>query len=167
MPNYSTVFSDSDLLQILKRYMLRQILVLGCDGCMNESLAYKNHKPLLLHGERETSVAVMDECQRIVDLLISYGYSVEMKVLTNSDNVLCLRNSTLKKFSLSSFQKPDVILALCCPAGYWGLKQCFPKEHIIRITKLEGTISYSYVDDGKKRMMTDCQLILFKQGLSI
>lgn len=162
MPNYSTVFSDSKILQILKSQPVKNILVLGCDGCMNESLACTNHKPLLLHGEKEISVAVADECQRIVDLLEDHGYSAAMKVLTNSDNALCLRNAVLRKFSLSELHKPDIIFALCCPAGYWGLKQCLPDENIIRITKLVGTIAYSYIDDGKKKIMTDYQLILFK-----
>lgn len=162
MPNYSTVFSDSKLLQILESQSLMYILVLGCDGCMNESLAYTNHKLLLSYGEKETRVAISDECQRIVDLLRTYGYSAEMRVLTNMDNALCIRDSALKSFSLSEFHKPDIIFALCCPAGYCGLKQCFPNEHIVRITELEGTISYSYIDDRKKRIMTDCQLTLFK-----
>lgn len=162
MPNYSTVYSDSKLLQILETQSLMYILVLGCDGCMNESLAYTNHKLLLSHGEKETSVAITDECQRIVDLLRTYGYSADMKVLTNSDNALCIRDATLKNFSLSEFKKPDIIFALCCPAGYWGLKQCLPNGLIVRITQLKGTISYSYIDDGKRRIMTDCQLTLFE-----
>lgn len=162
MPNYSTVFSDPKILQITKFQSVKHILVLGCDGCMNESLAYTNHKPLLLHGEKEISAAIEEECQRIVDLLEEHGYSAEMKVLTNSDNALCLRNSALRKFNLSEFRKPDIIFALCCPAGYWGLKQSLPDECIIRITKFKGTISYSYIDDGKKKIMMDCQLTLFE-----
>ena len=162
IPNYSTVFSDLKLLQILETQSLRYILVLGCNGCMNESLAYTNHKLLLSHGDKETSVAITDECQRIVDLLRTNGYNADMKVLTNSDNALCIRDTTLKKFSLSEFQKPDIIFALCCPAGYWGLKQCLPNEYIVRITQLKGTISYSYIDDEKRKVMTDCQLMLFK-----
>lgn len=43
MPVYSEVLDDNTIINLVRDY--KNILLLGCGACMNESLAFKNDTP--------------------------------------------------------------------------------------------------------------------------
>lgn len=53
MPVYSEVLDDNTIINLVRDY--KNILLLGCGACMNESLALKNDTPIYIN-ENNSSI---------------------------------------------------------------------------------------------------------------
>jgi len=51
----------------------------------------------------------------------------------------------------------EIILAVCCPAGVFGLKETITGVKIFKITKQEGFLAYRFTDspDGVRRIVKE------------
>ena len=125
---------------------------------MNESLAFKHSLPIYSYGadadNNTTYPAIEAECIRLVSLLRDNGFFAETIILPAGSNARCIRNMGETQFSLKDGVKPDVVLVLACPDGFWGLSRVItPDVPLINISKWKGIIFYRYVDDEKRRII--------------
>ena len=154
MPQYSQILSDEIILNMVKPYY-KKVLLLGCGGCMNESLAFLHSCPLVVHGKKDTFPALESELNRLVELLNNNGLSAKTLILPPESNLNCIRNIHGERFSLPKALPIDVILVLSCPAGQGGLLRTLKNIPMINITKLTGELYYKFLDDGKKRIIVN------------
>lgn len=165
MAVYSRLMDDTTIINLVSgKYT--NILLIGCGGCINESLAYTNHQPIFRapHGksleEEAIPIATRAELSRIRDLLETNGHSVrvfeshELKKYETIDGFLCIRNS-VKQFDLMGFFSDfsiDVILTICCGAGTFGVVEDYGNDiPVLQITKPFGMLSYSFIDEEDVR----------------
>jgi hypothetical protein len=145
MAVYSEVISNESILKSIPENV-KNILIVACGGCMNESLAYKNDCPIFMHVNDEAiPYASFSEAHRIVEFLNIRGYSSNAKVIPCGTPVLCIYSEDYKFVFHEDFFQPDAILALCCDAGLQGLKLIFSVP-VISITKRRGLLFYTYQD---------------------
>jgi hypothetical protein len=162
MSNYSTVISDSQILEIAKVKKAHYTLILGCNGCMNESLALINRKPLMNYKKEIPYEPIFDECNRICCLLKENGVDATFEVIGWAANRFCIRDSAFEDFGISSMYMPDLVMVLSCPAGIWGIKECLSGMDVVGITKYEGVFSFTYKDDSVTKEIVDSEMVLFK-----
>lgn len=148
MPKYSELFSDEKIVSLIDP-SYKNILLLACSGCMNESLAFKYSLPIISYGDKETYPAVESECLRLTAFLVNKGFSVDTLYIPSG--VKCIRNLDEEQLSMPNTLNPDVALVLACPDGLWGLSKQINDIPLIRISKWMGTIFYRYHDDGIER----------------
>lgn len=154
MPQYSEILSDENILNMVKPYY-KKVLLLGCGGCMNESLAFLHSSPLVAHGSKDTFPALEFELNRLSKLLESNGLSTKTLIIPPGSNLNCIRNIHGTKFTLPKDFNIDVILVLSCPAGQGGISKTLKNIPLINITKLSGQLYYKFLDDGKKRIIVN------------
>jgi len=159
MAVYSKVMSDATIINLIP--CKSNILIVGCGGCINESLAYTNRHPIFTAPEGKTldnaaiPIATRYELNRIKGLLEVHGHTVrvfesyELKKDNGNDGFLCIRKSG-KAFDLfGSFSDfpIDVLLTLSCGAGTFGINEDYGEEiPVLQITKPSGMLSYSFID---------------------
>ncbi len=143
---------------ILKRVngVFSKILVIGCGGCANESLAYTNNWAICDHSQDQIGLATARELERIEALLIDNGFEVRCTLVPLGGNALCIRYpGDPFDYNLHASFFPDVILALCCPAGTFGLMDDLRvaglKVPVYQITRQVGHLSYFYNVKEDKR----------------
>jgi hypothetical protein len=158
MPVYSEVLNDEEIIKLVKgKY--QNILIVGCGSCMNESLAYLHDSPIFVKGTDGNNIphSVLTEIQRIADLLEKEGCNVKYLPLPSHSNSLCQINSDEPMYPLSMENNPEIILAVCCPPGTFGLKAVANNVPIIKVTRQKGFLAYRFVDgsDGIKRMVKE------------
>jgi hypothetical protein len=155
MAVFSEIKADSIILGKLgDRY--KKILLVGCGGCTNESLAYTNHLPIFdeFEGQR-ISAATKYETDRIKELLENNGYKVEITLIPLSQNALCIRHDG-EKFQMNPNSKfePDVILAMRCLAGAFGIHSDIEgKIQVMPIMEQKGQLAYYYEEKDKKTII--------------
>lgn len=146
MPVYSEVLDDNTIINLVRDY--KNILLLGCGACMNESLAFKNDTPIYIN-ENNSSIpySIQKEIERIKNMLTLHGFKVKYKLLPENSNSRCMINYGKQIYSFLLEPFPDVLLVLSCPAGIFGIKQCIKNIPIIKATKQTGFLAYGYTDD--------------------
>lgn len=155
MAVYSETISDEAILSKIDKES-NNILVIGCGGCMNESLAYKNSIPIYKYKDSEKCIphATSVEVNRIYELLVNNGYNASKYVINEGIPVLCIYS---EEYELNLFEGnniPDQVLLVSCSAGLYGLSKKIGS--IIKtssITKQLGQISYSYKDQNNERVI--------------
>jgi hypothetical protein len=158
MPVYSEVLNDEEILKLIKdKY--KNILVIGCGSCMNESLAYLHDSPIFVKGtdSKINPYSVLIEIQRITNLLYKEGYHASYLALPSHSNTLCQINCDEDIYPLSMDTNTEIILAVCCPAGVSGLKATANGVNIIKITRQKGVLAYRFTDapNGVRRMVKE------------
>lgn len=155
MAVYSEVLDNQKILTMLKnRY--KRVLIIGCGGCMNESLAFKNHLPIFKMDDSLNFIpfAVTQEMIRISIFLKLHEFEVNSFLINEGMPVLCIYSDQNDVFFFEDRNKPDVIVALCCAAGLVGLNAKFrSKIPVLHITKQLGQIAYSYKDLNGERII--------------
>jgi len=158
MALYSKVVEDKTILELVKDR--KNILVIGCGGCINESLAYDKKVSIFKKIDgRRIAYATHRELKRVSELLSSKECRV--KVLEEYDfrehceeGFLCIRKRGVDFNLLEKLGDfiPDVILSLCCTAGTYGLEDTHNNDvPIIQIAKPIGMLGYLYYDEDDER----------------
>ena len=150
MAVYSEIISDEMILSSIPTKS-KNILIVACGGCMNESLAFKNNSPIFVTENDElVPYASKSEAERIMRFLSDHGFSVRAKTIRDGMPVLCIYSEEYQfEFCEKSFV-PDAVLALCCEAGILGLGIRFVVP-VIPITQQLGYLAYTYKDSAGKR----------------
>ena len=162
MSNFSSVISDSQILEIVKTKEARRVLILGCNGCMNESLALTRKKPLMNYKKEVPYEPIFSECDRICNLLDKNGITSSFEVLGRENNALCIRDNNQDDYSLSEENLPDLVMIMSCPAGIWSMKECLSGVAVVGSTEYKGVFSFSYIDDTEKKEIKDFEIIYRK-----
>lgn len=163
MPVYSEVLDDYILIQkISKKY--RNILILGCGACMNESLAYTHNSPIFIKDNYGNQIpySTLNELNRLTRMLNMNGYNARFELMTEKSNSLCMINYRDKIYEISTTKKLDAILVLSCPAGIFGIKKNIDSIPIIKATKQLGFLAYGYNDDeyGTRTMIKEKSTVI-------
>lgn len=154
MPVYSRTIGDKQILQLLQNKYFRVFLI-GCGACMNESLALQNGLPITesLEDSKIAPCATAYELRRIANTLMAHGYQVEIQYFNDINGFLCTSEINHQSFEICWTKNPDVILTLCCSAGFDAIKKRFPDIKVIKITQQIGLMMYSFSDQTGKRII--------------
>lgn len=165
MAVYSKTIEDLDIIRLIEGKH-ENVLLIGCGGCMNESLAFTNSWPIFqpTQGkplqENAIPIATHFELERIQFMLRARGYKIkifesyELKDNRGNEGFLCIRKSGHPFDLLGQFPdfRIDVILTVCCGAGTFGVVDDYGESIPVKqITRPSGMISYSFFDDETGR----------------
>ncbi len=167
MAVYSKIYEDKKILELSSNY--KNILLLGCGGCANKSLAFTNHTPIYVATKEENvesaiekseiiPYSVKNECERIKQLLEARGHQVLYSLIPLSQNTLCIRHSGAKyNFNPNNQFVPDVILTVSCSAGAYGIYEDVNKRvPVYSIMQPCGQLAYYYEDlPGERKIVYD------------
>ena len=105
--------SIPELVDILKAYKYKKILVLGCGTCVTVCLA---------GGERE--VSIISSALRIASRVQNLGFEVsELTIERQCDNIFIEQ-------AAEAIQKCDVVLSIGCGAGVQAVAERYPKKPV-------------------------------------
>lgn len=162
MSVYSITYDNDKILDLVSNY--KNVLLIGCGGCANESLAFSNHLPIYvapkdssmedaIENMQAIAYSVKDECERIKRLLEDYGYYVMLSIIPLSQNTLCIRHPGDKyNFIPDSHFIPDIILTISCSAGAYGIYEDINgKIPVYSIMESVGQLAYYYEDLANER----------------
>lgn len=161
MPIYSEIIDNEKILEYLDKKS-HNILIIGCGGCMNESLAYKNNLPIVklnANNNELIPIPIEAELHRIAEMLEKNGYEVQIYVNKEGSPIGCMTNVS-SDFSYKLYDRmkqSDTILVASCPAGAEGFKRISGNIPVFHITKQIGAICYSYNMNqyGERDMIQD------------
>jgi len=163
---YYELIENNKILQLLGDNYKR-ILIIGCGGCVNESLALKNKIPIIVLDEitrQSIPYSVTNEIKRLAKLLHKHVFDVIWKVVPEN-NLLCMRNVNEDIPVTINETTIDAILAICCPAGIYGLRKIVSNSiHIFQITKQIGFLYYVFdeYENEKKIKYEDSKVIIYQ-----
>jgi len=130
----------------------QKVLVIGCGGCTNESLAYIHNLPITNVNRGElTPIATNAELEKLESGLTAAGFDVRTTTFPRDWDALCLRQEG-KTFQYNPHLdfEPQVILALSCPAGKFSIEEGFDhKIPVIKITRQIGHLAYFSYEDSE------------------
>lgn len=156
MAVYSVTLPNEIIIKRIKG-IFTKILIVGCGGCTNESLAYTNNWAICDHSQDQIGLATARELERIEALLFEKGFEVRYtSVPLGMVNAFCIRYDG-DQFDYNTHVSffPDLILALCCAAGTFGLMDDLRvaglKIPVYQITRQVGLLSYFYYVKEDKR----------------
>jgi hypothetical protein len=155
MAVYSKTLSDDIILSLIPTET-KNILIIACGGCVNESLAYNNGCPISILDEhkKSTPYASSMEAQRIAKMLSEKDFSADVKILNGNMPVLCIHSDKDKNILNTVNKPPDIILTLSCKSGMLGL-QLITDIPVISITSQIGYIAYTYKEKDGNRFIVD------------
>lgn len=165
MAVFCEIFDDSTILSKLNS-KYKSILIIGCDTCMNESICVKRKLPIYKNGE---ACGIIYEINRLKSLLEENGFYDVKYELSHAENIcqynqgfLCIRRKGTP-YPLLEIYHPDVILALCCPAGVWGLHDSYGQAvPIIPIAKLIGCMGHCQINNETETTIDFSSVIIDK-----
>lgn len=162
MAVYSIIYDNDKILNLVSNY--KNVLLLGCGGCANESLAFSNHLPIYvapkglsveetIENRQVLAYSVKNECERIKRLLEGDGHNVVLSIIPLSQNTLCIRHPGDKyNFIPDSHFIPDIILTISCSAGAYGIYEDINREiPVYSIMESVGQLAYYYEDLSNER----------------
>ena len=127
MGAYVVVLSDSKIIDRLAGF--KSVVVFGCPGCANFSIAYDNGIPLArIMVDKNTGetvrepVAIMEEANRLKTLLESKGTNVRAEIWPGGP---CFQRAE-KEPAYLELADPctdaEAVITLCCVRGTLGIK---------------------------------------------
>jgi hypothetical protein len=142
---YSIMLPDEKLIKATRDFS--RIVILGCEGCANESLAYEKNVPQKAifdwHQKqyRPASEAILEEANRLKEVL--KNTSKDIQVVTGMG--LCSRSTRDKPDEwIKVCSGTQAVIALSCIGGILGIKKSVNKEvKVIPGMKTIGVL-YSY-----------------------
>jgi hypothetical protein len=142
---YSIMLPDEKLIKTTQGF--NRLVIIGCEGCANESLAYEKNVPQKAifdwHQKqyRPASEAIIEEANRLKEVLKKL--SNDIQVVTGMG--LCSRSTSDKTDEwIKVCSGTQAVLALSCIAGILGIKQSLGKNvKVIPGMKTIGVL-YSY-----------------------
>ncbi len=163
MPIYSETLSDKSIVDLLGSNY-KNILIIGCGACMNESLAYKNNTPIFIKNDlgEMISYSVYLELLRLTDMLSRENYTTRFELFSENSNSRCMINYGKPLHKVSVEFNPDIVLVLSCPSGLFGIKKVSENVPIIKITKQCGFLAYGYEDknDGTRFIIKEKSAVI-------
>ena len=126
--------------------------IIGCGGCMNESLAYDGDLCIFKDGN-SLPAATVHELNKLKEYLHKNNYSVETKYYDDINGFWCMRSIDCQDYDLSWNIQPDIILVLSCPSGQHALSEELSGYTVIGITETLGGLSYCYRDVAGDRFI--------------
>lgn len=161
MAVYSIMLPDST---ILKRVAgLKSVLIVGCKGCINDSLAFGTDYPVgKVVVDKDIVEAVYlptlidEELKRLKKLLENNGMSVEIEIM----NVLCeisFRTEPIISKLVKRCAEVNAILSVSCILGTLALKKQLAKAcKIASATKTLGIFQPTkFLDESNKFVYLD------------
>lgn len=144
MPVYSEVIDDAEIVKIVNTNEFKNVLIIGCSGCMNESLAIKNKVPLnIVKNGQRVSYAISAELTRLSHLLKSCGCTVYCQCVPEGSNALCMIDRSRELYNYNECKASiEAVFALCCPGGIIGLKFENTAIPVIPLTRTKGVLGY-------------------------
>jgi hypothetical protein len=142
---YSVMLPDENLIRAVDG--LNRIVILGCGGCANDSLAYDKNITLKVIFDKHLGQngpapdAIIEEANRLMDL---FGNKVkDIRIAVGMG--LCTRSTDAKPDEwVSTCSEAEAVVALCCVGGMVGIKEYLGKAiKVIPGMKTIG-VHYSY-----------------------
>ena len=161
MGKYSEVYSNERILDIVKgRYA--NVLIIGCGGCMNESLALKNGD-WIFDKEKNIGPAILKECIRLSNYLSNEGINNSYYIINSGQNMGCIRNEAGMKKGFCMTKDIDAILMMSCLDGIYGIKEQLKgyRIPIYRISSWKGMFYYSYKENSQYCSIVEGHVKLF------
>ncbi len=162
MGAYVVIFSDS---KIFKRVAgFKSVVVLGCPGCANASIAYDKGIPLSRilvdknTGETvEEPVAVMEEANRLKALLESKGINARVEMWPDGPCALSADSDPAYLELADRCTDAEGVVTLCCVGGTLGVKRYLGKTaKIISGMRTVGVFQlYTILDEAKEFVCID------------
>ena len=154
MPIYSETIPENQIICLLSR-KYSQVFIIGCGACMNESLAFKYNLPITKSIEESKILPYATSCElkKIELVLANHGFNVESKYFNDINGFLCMAGQDSNDYPICWKQEPDIILTLCCSAGFNAIRERFPNYKVVKIAKQTAFISYSFSDKGGERVI--------------
>jgi hypothetical protein len=155
---YSVMISDDKLKKVVSGF--KRVVILGCEGCASESLAYyKNTAQKAVFDEREKQNrpapdAILEEAHRLKEVL----KNTVNDILVTSGMGLCSRSTRdIPDEWVKICSDTGAVLALSCSAGILGIKQSLAKTiKIIPGMRTTGVLySYRVFDPDKGLIYID------------
>lgn len=160
MSVYSKTISDKELVNLVQPSWKR-VLIFACAGCMNDSLAFDLGQPISEEKNQLSFPSLEIECRRIIDLLKTCGIVAERKILSASTNSRCIINLDEPPYPLLDNGKYDAVLALCCHAGYIGIKRFVGQTPAYAITYPIGVLNYLYSSNQGTKTIVSGNVVYF------
>jgi hypothetical protein len=144
---YSVMLPDEKLIKAIRGF--KQIVILGCEGCANDSISYFNNSPQKAvfdtHMKRYHPApdAVLQEAMRLKSLFVNDCNDIRV----TSAMGLCMKSTSEPDEEwVATCKDAQSVLVLSCPAGVMGAKTALTKGiKIIAGMKTVGVL-YSYRD---------------------
>ncbi len=135
---------------------------------MNESLAFKNHLPIICRNDLNGVIepfAIITELKRVSNMLVENGFDTRYTYIRTDSGIGCMIDCEAQLPYDFSYPRPDVVLMLSCPAGKEGMQSLFFDTPVICITKQTGLINYIYKKhkDGSREIVYDLSKVIYKQ----
>jgi hypothetical protein len=140
---YSESRSDIDILNDLAD--AKRIFLLGCPACANVCLyinkASENSDMLVLTPTGFKAVSMVEEIDRLKDLLTRKGNVVDSWVGKYPLIVLCVLDKNARKDIAIKTQGFDRVVVLSCDAGKMSVQKILPDKKVIGAMKAKGIIT--------------------------
>lgn len=152
MPLYSKIISDSEIVDLV-RNKYKSVLLAACGGCMNESLAFDQHLPIIAYTNgNKRHPAIQAECARIAHMLNDIGIETNTLVFPAGSNSRCIINLCAPQYPIFTDDSQEVIydaiLMLSCPSGFIWISRQIHDIPVFNITRQKGMLSYTTDNDN-------------------
>lgn len=160
---YSKLDTDERIIQKIKDY--KSIVIFGCEGCANDSIAFQKGYPLAeiirdenTGQEKYIPFALKKETSRLKKLLESKNINTEIEIMFALCDMSPERESYIDDL-LKNFTNLEAIITMCCPGGIISLKKVVPKSiKIIPAMKTQGMFhTYRVPDESGKFIKMDME----------
>ncbi|MCW3999482.1 MAG: hypothetical protein NWE93_04530 [Candidatus Bathyarchaeota archaeon] len=152
MGSYSEIATDA--------YILREvgdgkaITIFECPYCANQSIGYAKNQLELgktsFFGFHFEPYPMGQEANRLKQLLESKGKTVNIKYFNLPNPPFCQLNQKARGAIAKAFMDSDTAIALCCMAGFGGIKSALPDSKVVHGMATLGTLAaYLNVEKGK------------------
>ena len=161
MAVYSVVLPDSTILKRVKG--LKSVFLVGCSGCLNDSLAFSTDQPLarvVANSNTGTTdllpILVDEELIRIRILLESNGLRTKAESMIPVCEISFLTEPFISKLAKNS-DEVDAIISISCNVGTPALKKQLGNVFkIIAATKTAGVFQPSkFLDESGNHVYLD------------
>jgi hypothetical protein len=160
---YSKLDSDDKIIQKIKDY--KSIVIFGCEGCANDSIAFQKGYPLAeiirdenTGQEKYMPFALKKETSRLKELLKSKNINTEIEIMFALCDMSPGRASYIDNL-LKNFSNLEAVITMCCPGGIISLKKVVPNSiKIIPVMKTQGMFhTYRVTDESGKFIKMDME----------
>jgi hypothetical protein len=158
---YSVIYPDEKIIQRIQGF--KSVVIFGCEGCANDSIAYDKGYPMTeitidkkTGREKHLPVALYKEANRLKKLLESKSITVRIDSMFAACDISPDKKKQLDEMT-KQFSKVEAVIGLTCPGGMLSLKEILPKSvKLIPAMKTLGIFhTYRVLDDTGQFMKID------------
>jgi hypothetical protein len=129
---YSMIDPDDKILQRIKGF--KSVVIFGCEGCANDSIAYDKGYPLAeiitdekTGKEKYLPVAMIKETNRLKELFESKSISTKIELLFAICDISPEKMNQIDDL-IKNCSNVEAVISLTCPGGIISLKKILPKS---------------------------------------